>query len=78
MTRGRLFNRKGEAIDTLDSLIDLRRLYYFSKVAQYGSYREAAARESIAQSALTRQVQQLERDLGISLLSRGKTGATPT
>ncbi|CAN5474736.1 LysR substrate-binding domain-containing protein [soil metagenome] len=59
-------------------MLDLRRLYYFSKVAQYGSFREASSREAIAQSALTRQVQRLERDLGVRLLSRGKAGATPT
>ena len=50
--------------------MDVRRLRYFATVAELGSFTKAAARLHIAQSALSRQVRQLEDELGLELVSR--------
>jgi DNA-binding transcriptional LysR family regulator len=49
---------------------DLRRLHYFLTVAQERSFTRAAARLHVAQPALSRQVRQLEQELGVELLYR--------
>ncbi|NKC29329.1 LysR family transcriptional regulator [Falsiroseomonas selenitidurans] len=46
----------------------------FLAVAQAGSMREAAQRLRLAQSAISRRIQQLEEDLGVQLLERGARG----
>jgi LysR family nitrogen assimilation transcriptional regulator len=51
-------------------MLDVRKLRYFATVAELGSFTKAAAALSIAQPALSRQVQQLEQELGIELLMR--------
>lgn len=50
----------------------------FLAVAQSGSMREAANRLHIAQSAISRRIQLLERDLGVQLLERGARGVVLT
>ncbi|ALM82216.1 LysR family transcriptional regulator [Bordetella sp. N] len=50
--------------------INLNQLVVFSAVAQQSSYRGAAARLHLSQSALSTQVQQLEAALGVTLLYR--------
>lgn len=50
--------------------IKLNQLVSFSAVAAEGSFRRAAARLHISQSALSVQIQQLERSLGVYLLHR--------
>ena len=60
------------------SLLDSRRLFYFFHVARLGSVSAAEAVLDIAQSALTRQLQQLEADLGEQLLQRNGRGMTLT
>lgn len=50
----------------------------FLAVAQAGSMREAALRLRLAQSAISRRIQQLEEDLGVQLLERGARGVALT
>lgn len=58
--------------------MDLRQLRSFVHVAELGSISMAAQRLNLAQSAVTRQLQLLEADLGICLLHRHGRGVTPT
>ena len=58
--------------------IDLRHLRYFVAVAEEQSFRGAAERLHISQPPLSRQIRQLEEELGVDLLERGKTGARLT
>ena len=59
-------------------LIDSRRLFYFSQVAKMGSFTAAEAALDVAQSTLSRQIQQLEEELGAPLLLRASRGVTLT
>jgi LysR family nitrogen assimilation transcriptional regulator len=51
---------------------------YFYHVAHGGSFTAAEASLDIAQSALSRQIRQLETDLGVTLLERRGHGVEPT
>lgn len=55
-----------------------RQLKYFLRIAELGSFTKAAAVLHIAQPALSRQIQQLEADLGVQLLVRSDLGVTLT
>jgi len=58
--------------------IDLRSIRYLLAVVDEGTFARAAEKLRVTQPALSRSVQALERALGVKLLDRGKSGATPT
>ncbi len=59
-------------------LIMLEKLHLFLVVIEEGSLRRAADRLRISQSAITRQMQSLELDLGGRVLERTSAGVSPT
>lgn len=58
--------------------MDTHRLKYFLRVAEEGSISQAAKVLGIAQPALSRQVQLLEEDLGVTLFRRTRRGVEIT
>ena len=58
--------------------MDLRHLRSLIAVIDHGGLRTAAAAEHIAQPAITRHLQALERDLGVTLFERSGRGVKPT
>jgi DNA-binding transcriptional LysR family regulator len=52
--------------------MELRVLRYFTTVAAEGSFSRAAEKLNIAQPPLSRQIRQLEQDLGVQLLHRAR------
>ncbi|MET0540529.1 MAG: LysR family transcriptional regulator [Variovorax sp.] len=55
-----------------------RQLSYFVQIAQSRSFTRAAAILHVAQPALSRQIQQLEDELGVALLKRSDAGVSLT
>ena len=54
--------------------LEMRKLYYFRQVANSRSLRHAARQLGITQPALTRHVQSLEHELGLTLVHRHASG----
>jgi DNA-binding transcriptional LysR family regulator len=54
--------------------MEFRHLRYFVAVAQDLNFTKASRRLRVAQPALSRQIQQLEHELGVQLLQRNKRG----
>ncbi len=58
--------------------MELRQLEYFVAVAEEANFTRAAERVHISQSGVSAQIQQLERDLGATLIDRSSRSATLT
>jgi DNA-binding transcriptional LysR family regulator len=58
--------------------VDTRLLRYFVAVAEEGSLTRAAERLFVSQPALTKQIKQLETQLGVQLFTRSRTGMALT
>jgi DNA-binding transcriptional LysR family regulator len=58
--------------------MELRHLRYFQAVAEALNFTRAAAKLRVAQPALSRQVQDLEEEIGVDLLVRSPRGVTLT
>jgi hypothetical protein len=56
----------------------IEKLRLFLVIIEEGSLRRAAERLHISQSAVTRQIQLLEHDLGGQILERASSGVRPT
>jgi len=63
--------------DIIESM-DVRQLEMFRAVAEEGAFTRAADRLHVSQSAISRQLQLLELELGVRLLHRGGRGVTMT
>jgi DNA-binding transcriptional LysR family regulator len=59
-------------------MLDPRRLLTFREVARQGSFSRAAEALALTQPAVSQQVGALERELGATLLTRGRGGTTVT
>ncbi len=55
-----------------------QRLHYFVEAVRLGSVRAAADALDIAPSAVSRQIAQVEAELGVDLIERHRRGITPT
>jgi DNA-binding transcriptional LysR family regulator len=58
--------------------VDTRLLRYFAVVASEGNLTRAAEKLFVSQPALTKQIKQLERQLGVQLFTRSRAGTTLT
>jgi DNA-binding transcriptional LysR family regulator len=58
--------------------VDTRLLRYFAAVAAEGNLTRAAERLFVSQPALTKQIKQLETQLGVELFTRSRAGMTLT
>jgi DNA-binding transcriptional LysR family regulator len=70
--------RSDVASQAAKNVIDSRRLFYFYHVARLGSFSTAETVLDIAQPAMSRQIQQLEAELGAQLLVRKGRGVSLT
>jgi LysR family transcriptional regulator, hydrogen peroxide-inducible genes activator len=59
-------------------MVSLRQLRYFATVARTGHFGAAAEQCAVTQPALSMQIQELEKELGLQLLERGRKGVALT
>ena len=60
------------------SKLELRHLRYFTAIVQYESIGRAAESLELTQPALSRQLRDLEQEVGVTLLTRTSRGVVPT
>jgi LysR family nitrogen assimilation transcriptional regulator len=58
--------------------VDIRQIQYFTTIVREGSFSRAARKLYVGQPALSKQIQALERELGVELLVRLPDGVRPT
>jgi LysR family transcriptional regulator, nitrogen assimilation regulatory protein len=63
---------------TQGSSVEIRQLKYFLAVVDAGSLSRAAQQVFVAQSALSKQMAELEVELGVQLLNRSRSGVSAT
>ncbi len=61
-------------MEKVSQFLEMRKLYYFRQVASSRSFRHAARQLGITQPALTRHIQNLEDELGVTLVHRHSSG----
>jgi len=61
-----------------DARVELRHLRYFVTVAASQNFTQAARQLRVAQPALSRQIHDLEDELGVTLLERGPRPDSPS
>src|ERR1700754_245464 len=59
-------------------MVSLKQLKYFDAVARAGHFGAAAEQCAVSQPALSMQIQELEKSLGVQLLERGRRGVLLT
>lgn len=59
-------------------MVSLKQLKYFEAVARHSHFGRAAEQCAVSQPALSMQIQDLERELGLQLIERRASGATLT
>ena len=58
--------------------MNIDKIKYFVEISKEGSITAAAKKNNISQTALTQQMNELEKELGVKLLNRTKVGTTLT
>jgi len=58
--------------------LSLKQIRYFTAVAEFGSFRQAAFRLNITQPTLSNQIAAMEKTLGVQLFERTRKGIKPT
>lgn len=58
--------------------MNIDKIKYFVEISKEGSITSAAKKNNISQTALTQQMNELEKELGVKLLNRTKVGTTLT
>jgi DNA-binding transcriptional LysR family regulator len=69
---------KTQRASTFEHQLDLRDLRYFTAMIEEETIGRAADRLGLSQPTLSRQLRQLERNLGVTLLERAPRGIVPT
>jgi len=69
---------KSTTPETMNALLDNHRLRYLHETVRSGSVRAAAERLDINPSVISRQIAQLEKDVGMTLIERLSRGIRPT
>jgi Bacterial regulatory helix-turn-helix protein, lysR family len=59
------------------SMIELRHLRYFIAAAECGSFRRAAKRFGVQESAVSRRTRDLEDEFGVAVFIRSHAGISP-
>lgn len=59
-------------------MIQVNNIYFFITVIEYGGFSEAARKLGVSSAAVSKNIKQLESDLGITLFHRSTRKVTPT